>query len=207
MGLGLIGSSVALALGEVGLVRHRDGPRRPRSSEAALGTGVIVRHELDAEDVDLVVIATPAGVVAEVAHDVLARVTQEPTSSSPTSPASRAPSSTEVSDPRFLGGHPMAGSELRGLAGARADLFRGLHLGPHAHLGTRSPRPTRTLHGFLRELGANVVAVRRRRSRPARRRGEPRPSPARGSPHERGESRGRAGRGACYSSPPEDFAT
>ena len=30
-----------------------------------------------------------------------------------------------VTDSRFIGGHPMAGSELRGIDGARADLFRG----------------------------------------------------------------------------------
>jgi prephenate dehydrogenase len=63
-----------------------------------------------------------------------------------------------VHDPRFLAGHPMAGSELRGLAGARADLFRGCTwvLTPTA---ATKPATYTTLHGVLRELGANVVAV------------------------------------------------
>ena len=30
-----------------------------------------------------------------------------------------------IDDPRFLGGHPMAGSELDGLDGAEADMFVG----------------------------------------------------------------------------------
>jgi len=64
----------------------------------------------------------------------------------------------EVSDPRFLGGHPMAGSEQRGLAGARADLFQGCTwvLTPTS---ATLPATYTTLHGILRELGANVVAV------------------------------------------------
>ena len=64
----------------------------------------------------------------------------------------------DVSDPRFLAGHPMAGSELRGLAGARADLFQGCTwvLTPTADT---TPETYGTLHGILRELGANVVAV------------------------------------------------
>jgi len=52
----------------------------------------------------------------------------------------------------------MAGSELRGLSGARADLFRGSTwvLTP---TDRTSPETYSTLHGVLREIGANVVAV------------------------------------------------
>ena len=64
----------------------------------------------------------------------------------------------EVADPRFLAGHPMAGSELRGLAGARADLFRGCTWVLTPTSATK-PETYTALHGVLRELGANVVAV------------------------------------------------
>ena len=37
----------------------------------------------------------------------------------------KAPIVEAITDPRFVGGHPMAGSELQGLDGADADLFRG----------------------------------------------------------------------------------
>ncbi len=52
----------------------------------------------------------------------------------------------------------MAGSELRGLAGARANLFRGCTwvLTPTP---LTAPATYRTVHGVLREMGANVVAV------------------------------------------------
>ncbi|HEV2428048.1 MAG TPA: prephenate dehydrogenase/arogenate dehydrogenase family protein, partial [Acidimicrobiales bacterium] len=63
-----------------------------------------------------------------------------------------------VADDRFLGGHPMAGSEQRGPAAARADLFVGCTwvLTPTP---STSPSTYSALHGVLRELGANVVAV------------------------------------------------
>jgi prephenate dehydrogenase len=64
----------------------------------------------------------------------------------------------DVDDPRFLAGHPMAGSELRGLAGARADLFRGCTWVLTPTSATK-PETYTALHGVLRELGANVVAV------------------------------------------------
>jgi prephenate dehydrogenase len=52
----------------------------------------------------------------------------------------------------------MAGSELRGAAGARADLFQGCTwvLTP---TNSTTPETYGVLHGVLRELGANVVAV------------------------------------------------
>jgi prephenate dehydrogenase len=63
-----------------------------------------------------------------------------------------------VLDPRFLGGHPMAGSELRGLSGARSDLFA-----DSTWVLTPTDRTSAevysALHGVLREIGANVVAI------------------------------------------------
>ena len=37
----------------------------------------------------------------------------------------KAPLLADMNDPRFVGGHPMAGSEQEGIAGARADMFEG----------------------------------------------------------------------------------
>jgi len=155
IGLGLIGSSVALALGESGW-RVTGTDLDASIVEAALDAGVIVATEPDDDDV-LVVIATPASVVAETANAVLRGSSN--TSLVVTDVAGvKSAIVSHVSDPRFLAGHPMAGSELRGLAGARADLFQGCTwvLTPTA---ATKPDTYGTLHGVLRELGANVVAV------------------------------------------------
>jgi prephenate dehydrogenase len=155
VGLGLIGSSLALALGEHDwLVTGSD--LDPTIIEAALAGGVIVGSELH-DETSLVIVATPASVVAETAskiladHDAAAMIVTDVA-------GVKEAIVDEVADPRFLAGHPMAGSELRGLAGARGDLFQGCTwvLTPTP---LTKPETYGTLHGILRELGANVVAV------------------------------------------------
>jgi prephenate dehydrogenase len=153
--LGLIGSSVALALAEVGWdVTGTD--LDATVVDAALDMGVIVGTERSDDDV-LVVIATPASVVAGVANAVLQSSSDKLLVVTDVAGVKGA-IVIGVSDPRFLAGHPMAGSELRGLAGARADLFRGCTWVLTPTTATK-PETYGTLHGVLRELGANVVAV------------------------------------------------
>ena len=63
-----------------------------------------------------------------------------------------------VGDPRFLGGHPMAGSEQEGVEGADPDLFAGAVwvLTPTAATDDATYALLRTI---LTELGADVVAL------------------------------------------------
>ena len=155
VGLGLIGSSVALALGDAGWsVTGVDTDEAV--TEAALTAGIVAGH-LPNADVTLVVVSTPAGVVATVVRDLLQSSTNDQLIVTDVAGVKSAIVG-DVADPRFLGGHPMAGSELRGIAGARADLFQGCTwvLTPTA---ATKPETYTTLHGILRELGANVVAV------------------------------------------------
>lgn len=155
VGLGLIGASVALALNDSGWsVTGVD--RDAVTMAAALDGEIIVGTEIP-DDVELVVIATPAGLVAHLALEVLGQLSGPDVVVTDVAGV-KGSIVALVDDPRFLGGHPMAGSELRGLSGARADLFRGSTwvLTPTDHT---SPTTYSTLHGILREIGANVVAV------------------------------------------------
>lgn len=156
VGLGLIGSSLALALAGAGWRVTGEDLDAAVVAEA-LKCGVIEPGSLD-ERHELVVVATPAGVVAETATRVLS--TQRRDDLIVTDVAGvKGAIVAAVRDPRFLAGHPMAGSELRGLAGARADLFRECTWVLTPTELTR-PETYGALHGILRELGANVVAVR-----------------------------------------------
>ncbi len=155
IGLGLIGVSVALAL------------KNAHWCVTGFDTdSVVLAEALEAEVIedsrahdqnDLVVIATPASSVAAIANEYLRG---HPRSSLLVTDVAGVKGAIvrAVADPRFLGGHPMAGSELRGLAGARSDLFQGCTwvLTPTASTTTETYG---RLHGILRELGANVVAV------------------------------------------------
>ena len=155
VGLGLIGSSIALALRDVGWsVTGVDND--PAVEKAARAANVVDGPEYD-DDVALVVIATPAGAGAKAAGEILHGSRNERLIVTDVAGV-KGSIVREVSDPRFLAGHPMAGSELRGLAGARADLFQGCTwvLTPTS---ATTPETYTTLHGVLRELGANVVAV------------------------------------------------
>ena len=155
VGLGLIGASLALALRDAGW-RVTGDDADPATVRLALSRDVI-DETIPTPDVNLVVIATPAGVVAEIAHQYLERV-GDPRLIVTDVAGVKGAIVREVTAPRFVGGHPMAGSELRGLAGARADLFQGCTwvLTP---TGDTPPDVYGRLHGYLREIGANVVAV------------------------------------------------
>ena len=155
VGLGLIGASVALALRGAGWVlsgEDLDADVHARARAA----GVVGEGSLD-EDVELVVVATPAGAVASVARDCLSRVARRDLIVTDVAGVKGA-IVREVRDGRFLGGHPMAGSELRGLAGARPDLFQGCTWVLTPTTDTANDVYSR-LHGIWREVGANVVAV------------------------------------------------
>ena len=155
VGLGLIGGSVARALTAGGwTVTGIDG--NSDVSRQALELGIVTDTEPHSET-SLVFICTPAGVVAKVAKSVLAQLT------SPelivTDVAGVKASIVEaVSDPRFIGGHPMAGSEMRGLEGSRADLFTGCTWVLTPSEDTSADNYAR-LHSILRDIGASVMAL------------------------------------------------
>ena len=120
VGLGLIGGSVALALRAAGWVvlgRDADEAR----VQGALESEIIDAVWSDGDDVELTVVATPVGSVPEVVAWALGATTGLVTDAG----SVKTPMVPLMADARYVGGHPMAGSELEGLAGARADLFEG----------------------------------------------------------------------------------
>jgi prephenate dehydrogenase len=119
IGVGLIGGSVGMALRAAGwhvvgvdLDEHRIA--------AAIEAGAIDEGGVLGE-CDMAVVATPVNSVprlVQAALDAGAAVVTDVGSV-------KAPVATEVTDPRFVPGHPMAGSEQDGLAGAFANMFSG----------------------------------------------------------------------------------
>lgn len=118
VGTGLIGGSVGLALRAQGwYVTGRD--REPRRSRQALALGAIDSVGEDPE-AELTFVATPVGAVAaEVAVALKGPGVVTDVGSVKTSIMGA------IDDPRFVGGHPMAGSEQEGVGGADAELFSG----------------------------------------------------------------------------------
>ncbi|NNN03657.1 MAG: prephenate dehydrogenase/arogenate dehydrogenase family protein [Acidimicrobiaceae bacterium] len=154
VGLGLIGSSVARALTRSGwTVTGNDLDEGVRT--LALDSGVVQSSTFD-PGVDLVVVATPAGAVVEVALGLLSVLSPHAVVTDVA--GVKETIAHEVTDPRMVPGHPMAGSELRGLAGSRADMFEGATwvLTPTP---TTDPHAYALVHQAVREMGAHVVAL------------------------------------------------
>ena len=155
VGVGLIGGSIGLAARRVGW--EVIGVDAPEVLEEASEIGAIDRPSTikEARDADLIMLSAPISKVRELVGDVL------PTNALVTDAASTKNAivrEARQKDLRFVGGHPMAGSQLAGVTNAKADLFSGARyfLTP---TGDTNPDDYRELAAFIRELGATPTAV------------------------------------------------
>lgn len=126
-GVGLIGGSFALALRKAGYAGVIAGIRS-RSSEEALRLGVIdkaITLEEACKTADLLYLAQPVGSILETLGQIAGKVDGNclvtDAGSTKAEICSRA---VELGIPLFVGGHPMAGKEVRGVGQAEAELFR-----------------------------------------------------------------------------------
>ena len=152
VGTGLIGASIGLGLRAMGW--HVTGlDADPDTQEQALARGAIDAVGIDPE-ATITFVALPVRAVADAVRDALAA-----TSGVVTDVGSvKASIVSAIEDPRFVGGHPMAGSEQLGVAGATADLFEGAVWVLTPVAGTSSEAFT-TVDAVVRTLGAEVVAL------------------------------------------------
>jgi prephenate dehydrogenase len=161
VGTGLIGASVGLAAKRAGVARVTGYDPDPGAALVAAERGA-----LDApagslpeavEDADLAVVAAP---VAALPAQVEAVLGASPETCTVTDVGSTkgAVCTAVAAHERFIGGHPVCGSEAHGPAHARAELFDGAtwFLTP---LATTAAGRYRALHGFVASLGAVPVAV------------------------------------------------
>jgi len=81
----------------------------------------VVATPADAGSVDLAVVATPVGHLVDTVRAVL----DTPAAVVTDAGSVKAPVARAIADPRFVPGHPMAGSEQEGVDGADPDLFDG----------------------------------------------------------------------------------
>ena len=151
VGVGLIGGSVGLAARERlgATVVGYDPVPAPGVVDVVAGS-----PQEAVAGADVVVVATPVAALADAVHDALAASDGVVTDVGSTKRALV----EAVDDPRFIGGHPLAGAETAGAEHARADLFDGAtwYLTPTDRTsGVLYER----LHRFLADLGARPQAV------------------------------------------------
>ena len=156
IGTGLIGGSIGLGLRAQGW--HVTGS----DADPAAAAEALARGALDAvgedPDASVVFVATPLREVVGCVRAVLARPGRRPDLVVTDVAGVKAPVAAELSDPAFVGGHPMAGSEQVGVAGASADLFAGA-------TWVLTPTDATDVEAFARlrqvvsSLGAEVLAL------------------------------------------------
>jgi prephenate dehydrogenase len=168
VGAGLVGGSVAAAARAAGAVvtlTDRDADVRARARTAHLADVVADSVSEAVADADLVVVAVPASATVEVVTDVArhapatALLTDVASLKGALVPAvESALTDARLAPERFVGSHPMAGSERSGPEAADATLFQGATwvLTPTARTDHAA---ITTLSAVLRDLGAHVLAL------------------------------------------------
>ncbi len=158
VGTGLIGASVGLAAKRAG-VGHVAGYDFTRETVQVAGErGAIdeaVESPGDLDGADLIVAAVPVTSLQAVLRELLSADGSATVTDVGSTKANVADAS---GNPRFVGGHPVTGSEAHGPAHATVDLFDGAtwFLTPTAQT---DPERYRLVHGFVSALGATPVAI------------------------------------------------
>lgn len=152
IGLGLIGGSVAYGLRQRGW-RVLGEDAREVTAQRALDSGAV-----DAVGIDpgaaITFVAVPVLAVADQVKRALAETTGVVTDVG----SVKGPICSACADPRFVGGHPMAGSEMDGIDGADGDMFNGA-IWVLTPTSDSDDRTLATISGVVRELGAEAVAL------------------------------------------------
>lgn len=152
LGLGLIGASVASALGRAGWTVHGDDADSSVVHEA-VRRGIISAAGLSPR-ADVSFVATPVTALREGVERCLAETTGIVTDVG----SVKAPVAEAVVDARYVPGHPMAGSELEGLDGADPQMFEGAIwvLTPTTHTDDQA---FATVASLAASMGAEVMAL------------------------------------------------
>lgn len=152
IGLGLMGGSVALGLRQRGWHVHGDDAS-PDTVERAVERGIVDAGGLH-RAAEITFVAVPVLAMADQVKRALTETDGVVTDIG----SVKAPVCAACDDPRFVGGHPMAGSELSGLDGADGEMFTGA-------VWVLTPNPTTadqalaTVSGVVRQLGAEMLAL------------------------------------------------
>jgi prephenate dehydrogenase len=159
VGAGLIGTSIALVCSRLGIeVVLRDTAEENVRTAHGLGAGRAARPE---DRPQLVVVAVPPAVVGDVIVDALARTDAVVTDvgsvkAAPSEEVARRVGPDDLG--RYVGSHPMAGSERSGPLAASAALFDGRPWAVTPHAGSH-PDAVRLVESLVLECGATPLVM------------------------------------------------
>lgn len=166
IGVGLIGGSIGEAIKKKRLAVTVVGVgHRVSSIDEALRRGAIDKGTLDAvkgvADADLVIIATPVCLIPEFAKKISRSLKKGCVVTDVGSTKAEIVGSLErilPKDVNFVGSHPLAGSEKRGIVFAQNELLKGAIVIMTKTRKTRASSINK-LSGFWKSLGAEKIVI------------------------------------------------
>jgi cyclohexadieny/prephenate dehydrogenase len=166
IGVGLIGGSIGLAVKKQNLAAEVVGiGRRQSSLDRALAAGTVSRATLDladgVRDAELVIVCSPVGLIADHVRQSAEHCPEGTLITDAGSTKSGLAEQLEGKLPRgcrFVGSHPLAGSEKSGPDHAFAELYEG-RLAILTPTERSLPDDIALLETFWARLGANVVRL------------------------------------------------
>lgn len=162
IGTGLIGGSIALAIKKkrlanevIGISRHRKTLRLAKQNRA------IDKGSQDfkiVRDADLIIFATPISTILKLAPKVAKIVKPDSIVTDVGSTKGEIVSKLEKLFSGYVGSHPLAGSEKRGIIHARADIFKNTLciLTPTKNM---EPKALAKIKKLWQQLGAKVIIL------------------------------------------------
>ncbi len=164
LGVGLMGGSMGLAVRErLGVERVVGYGRTARTLQQAVDVGAITDKAGSiaeaVRDADICFIATPVRTILEVTRAALeASASDCIISDMGSTKSSLMKALDSTGEKRFIGGHPVCGSETAGVANAREDLFEKATYFLTPGRGV-DPSNYERLHGLLAGIGALPTAI------------------------------------------------
>lgn len=159
VGVGLIGGSVALAIKKKRLANEVIGiSRHKKTLLKALKSRAIDKGSKDLsiiKDADLVILATPVSTILNLAPAICKIVRPDCIVSDVGSTKQRIVSKLDKIFPHYVGSHPLAGSEKRGITNAHPDIFEG-SLCILTPTKNTNPKAQGKIKRLWRQLGAKV---------------------------------------------------
>ena len=161
IGVGLLGGSVGLAAKQRGVAARVCGlVRREESIAECLAAGVVDEATLDiaeaVADADLIILCTPVGQMGELAAAVKPHLAADTIITDVGSVKASVVAAVEPVLPRFVGSHPLCGSEKAGVIHARGDLLEGAVCAV-TPTEASDAATVETISNFWTALGSRVV--------------------------------------------------
>ena len=164
-GPGLLGGSLALKLRALGTCEVRLWARRPEALQEIRDRDCAHFASNDvagvARDADLVILCVPVGVMPDLARQIAGVIRPDTIVTDVGSVKASVVAELGpifASRGRFVGSHPMAGTEHTGLQAAKADLFQGTTCMVTPDAATDHDA-TKVVSAFWESVGCRVVAI------------------------------------------------